>query len=75
MEILRADRPDYYDILSKVDVTFHYHQPDHVMRFVRPIIDRATPNHAMRLFWSPPFEGPIPYARLESRRGGEGVRG
>ena len=63
LSILEQKYPEKYDILTKVPVTFHYKngtgQDAHHLSFRRPTIVPDIFNNFTRVYYSPPFHGPL----------------
>ncbi|KAI9364371.1 hypothetical protein DFJ73DRAFT_620068 [Zopfochytrium polystomum] len=59
VQILRSQHPQDYEILKRVPVTFHYQNDGHSMRFRRPTISDDDPTDGLKVYYSPPFQGPL----------------
>ena len=59
VELLREEDPQAYQILSQVPVTFHYDNNGHKLRFRRPTIVTDDWNEPLRVYFAPPFQGPL----------------
>ncbi|KXN85150.1 Trimethyllysine dioxygenase, mitochondrial [Leucoagaricus sp. SymC.cos] len=69
-ETLRKTRPNYFDVLTKTPVAFHYINDGHHVHGEHPTIELAPPTTAIPLSssqrpivhinYSPPFQAPLP---------------
>ncbi|KAJ1553051.1 hypothetical protein HK405_009101 [Cladochytrium tenue] len=58
VQLLKESHPDDYDVLTRVPVTFHYHNDGHAMQYRRPTISLGDAQEPLRVYYSPPFQGP-----------------
>ena len=57
VERLKAEQPDHYAVLKRVQVTFEYERDGQLRRFTRPTIAEGDNNRFMHLYYSPPWRG------------------
>lgn len=62
VEILKVESPEHYEILQRVPVTFHYNNDGHHMHFQRPTIVENDLNDGVKVYYAPPFQGPLQVA-------------
>ncbi|RIA99708.1 hypothetical protein C1645_684564 [Glomus cerebriforme] len=53
--------PNYFDLLTKFPLTFHYVNDGHRMHFNRPAIVIDDFNNTFNVNYAPPFQGPIEF--------------
>ncbi|KAJ3277243.1 hypothetical protein HK104_003519 [Borealophlyctis nickersoniae] len=59
VQILKDRYPEDYTTLTRVPVTFHYINDGHHMHFRRPTIVADDLNEHWRVYYAPPFQGPM----------------
>ncbi|CAB4438980.1 unnamed protein product [Rhizophagus irregularis] len=58
---LKLTNPNYFNILTKFPLTFHYKNNGHHMHYNRPAIVIDDYNDTLVVNYSPPFQGPIEF--------------
>lgn len=56
---LKTLHPSHYNILTKVPVSFHYHNDGRSFEYSRPTIAEDFMNDGLRVFYAPPFQAPL----------------
>ncbi|KAI8915753.1 hypothetical protein EDD86DRAFT_185603 [Gorgonomyces haynaldii] len=59
VHLLKQESPEDYEILTQVPVTFHYDNDGHYMHYVRPTIVEDDINDGLKVYYAPPFQGPL----------------
>ena len=59
VQILKEKYPQDYQVLTQVHVTFHYDNDGHHMHFMRPTIIPNDINEGLKVYYAPPFQGPL----------------
>jgi len=62
VDYFKALHPVEYELLCTQPIAFQYRNASHNMHYLHPTIDTTNLNEPLRVHYSPPFQGPIPFS-------------